>query len=271
MTGGLRGGPEGSGMRIRRTSERALADTQDVVICDSTVPATAQPFTAKSFVESAQSLLEPQRDPREAEKMSRYMKSRFPFLGLPRTVYQPLTRPLLAGLRPAAEEKLLLEIAGRLWRLPEREYQYLAGDLLDRYSKCLTPASLPALRGLLQEKSWWDSVDQLTGRVIGPLVRRYPDLRKHLDLWSRDADFWLRRAAILHQLSYGPDTDTRRLFDYCRRNARDPEFFVRKAIGWALRQHAKLDAAAVLAFVNAHPELSPLTRREALKHQSIAR
>ncbi len=212
-------------------------------------------------------VLEPPRDPLAAGKMARYMKNRFPFLGLPRTAYQPLTRPLLAELRPSAQEPLLLEIAHRLWKLPEREYQYLAGDLLDRYSKLLTPASLPALRTLLVEKSWWDSVDQVTGRVIGPLVRRYPDLRKQMDLWSRDPDFWLRRAAIIHQLAYGRDIDSRRLFDYCQQNARDPEFFVRKAIGWALRQHAKFDSAAVRAFVVAHPELSLLSRCEALKHQ----
>ena len=218
------------------------------------------------FAARAQSILAPHRDPATAEKMARYMKGRFPFLGLPRTVYQPLTRPLLTEFRPAASEAHLLEIARQLWDLPEREYQYLAGDLLDRYCKHLTPASLPALRDLLVCKSWWDSVDQLTGRVLAPLVRAHPVLRREMDRWSRDENFWLRRAAILHQLSSGPGTDSRRLFAYCLRNAKDSEFFVRKAIGWALRQHAKLDAPAVRSFVDAHPELSPLSRREALKH-----
>ena len=223
-------------------------------------------MTAEALVEQAQTILEPRRNLISAEKMARYMKGRYSFLGLPRTVYQPLMRPWLREVRPQASEKLLLDIAGRLWKLPEREYQYLAGDLLDRYSKCLTPASLPDLRALLVRKAWWDSVDQLTGRVIGPLVLRHPELQLQMDRWSASTDFWLRRAAIIHQLAYGGRTDVERLFQYCERNARDPEFFVRKAIGWALRQHAKRDVTAVRAFVDAHPELSPLSRREALKH-----
>ncbi len=223
-------------------------------------------MTSEAFVKQAQEMLEPQRNLVSAEKMARYMKGRFPFLGLPRTVYQPLMRPWIGEVRPQASEKLLLEMAGRLWKLPEREYQYLAGDLLDRYSRCLTPASLPALRALLVRKAWWDSVDQLTGRVIGPLVLRHPELRSQMDRWSGSTDFWLRRAAIIHQLACGERTDVERLFQYCERNAKDPEFFIRKAIGWALRQHAKRDGAAVRAFVDAHPELSALSRREALKH-----
>ncbi|MBY0502906.1 MAG: DNA alkylation repair protein [Bryobacteraceae bacterium] len=224
-------------------------------------------MTAKVFVSQARALLEPHRDSATAVKMARYMKDHFPFLGLPRPVYQPLTKPWIAALRPQAEEALLLDIAQRLWKLPEREYQYLAGDLLDRYSKRLTPASLPTLRTLLTTKSWWDSVDQITGRVVGPLVLAHPAaLRPMMDTWSQEPDFWLRRAALIHQLAYGPHTDAQRLFAYCEHNLADPEFFIRKAIGWALREHAKRDPASVRAFVESHPNLSPLSRREALKH-----
>jgi 3-methyladenine DNA glycosylase AlkD len=226
-------------------------------------------MTAKAFTEQARELLEKQRNPEAAASMVRYMKHRFEFLGLPRTVYQPLARPLLVSLRPYANEKLLLDAAARLWKLPEREYQYLTGDLLDRYHKLLTPDSLPHLQKLLQQKQWWDSVDQLTGRVVGPLVLKHPELRREMDRWSRHPDFWLRRAAIIHQLAHGPHTDSRRLFDYCAGNARDPEFFIRKAIGWALRQYARQNPEAVRDFVQAHAELSPLSRREALKHDKL--
>jgi len=224
-----------------------------------------------TFTESARQLLEPHRDAALAANMARYMKGRFPFLGLPRPVYQPLLRPLMLSLRAEVNEDLLLDTARQLWKLPEREYQYVAGDLLDRYSKVLTPASLPVLQELIETKSWWDSVDQLTGRVVGPLVRAHPELRRAMDRWSRHGNFWVRRAAILHQLAYREQTDTKRLFGYCARNAEDPEFFVRKAIGWALRQYAKHDAAAVREFVHAHPELSPLSRREALKYDATPR
>ncbi len=223
-------------------------------------------MTARLFVAQLRDLLEPHANPAQAVLMAAYMKNQFAFLGLPRTVYQPLVRPLLAGFRPYATEDILLDIAAHLWQLPQREYQYVAGDLLDRYRRQLTPASLPALRELLITKSWWDSVDQLTGRVIGPLVLAHPALRRDMDRWSRHRNFWLRRAAIIHQLSHGPYTDADRLFDYCRRNAADPEFFIRKAIGWALRQYARQNPAAVRAFLAATPDLSSLSRREALKH-----
>lgn len=223
-------------------------------------------MTARLFVADLRRLLEPHANPAQAQLMAAYMKGHFPFLGLPRTVYQPLVRPRLAAFRPHATEDLLLEIAANLWDLGPREYQYIAGDLLDRYRRQLTPASLPALRELLITKSWWDSVDQLTGRVIGLLVLAHPALRREMDRWSRHRNFWLRRAAIIHQLSHGPHTDADRLFDYCRRNAADPEFFIRKAIGWALRQYARQNPEAVRAFLAGTPELAPLSRREALKH-----
>ena len=114
-------------------------------------------MTAEALVEQAQTILEPRRNLISAEKMARYMKGRYAFLGLPRTVYQPLMRPWLVEVRPQASEKLLLEMAGRLWKLPEREYQYLAGDLLDRYSKCLTPASAYLQYNNCVLKCWGDA------------------------------------------------------------------------------------------------------------------
>jgi 3-methyladenine DNA glycosylase AlkD len=118
------------------------------------------------------------------------------------------------------------------------------------------------------EKSWWDSIDALTGQVVGPLVLRFPELKKEMDRCSRHPNFWLRRSAILHQLAYKDQTDPERLFGYCLNNAANPEFFIRKAIGWALRQYAHTDPQAVYNFVDNHRDrLSPLSIREALKHR----
>lgn len=199
--------------------------------------------------------------------MARYMKDQFPFLGLPRPIYQAIARPIVASLGRDVEEKFLIDSARRLWKLSPREFQYCAGDLLDRHVRRLTPGSLVHCQELLTTKSWWDSVDQITTRVVSPVVRNHPkELRPVIDRWSRAENFWLRRAAIIHQLPFREETDHRRLFAYCSRNARDPEFFIRKAIGWALRQYARTDPDAVREYVDAHPELSPLSRREALKH-----
>ena len=199
--------------------------------------------------------------------MARYLKNQFPFLGLRRQDYQSLVRPLFAQLGREPAEKFVLDAAHGLWRLPEREFQHCAGDLLDRFSKRLSPAALADCRYFILNKSWWDSVDLIATRVVSPLVLRHPELRRVMDEWSRSAEsFWLRRTALIHQLGYQQRTDERRLFAYCSRNAREPEFFLRKAIGWALRQYARTAPDAVRAYVDAHPELSALSRREALKH-----
>jgi len=126
---------------------------------------------------------------------------------------------------------------------------------------------LAVARTLITTKSWWDTVDALATRFVGDLVRRHPALVATMDDWSAEPDLWLVRTAILHQLHYGPATDTERLFAYCSRQAGHPDFFVRKAIGWALRHYARTDPDAVRQFVAAHASrLSPLSVREATKH-----
>ncbi|MEV6925750.1 DNA alkylation repair protein [Dactylosporangium sp. NPDC051485] len=203
-------------------------------------------------------------DPQRAAPMRAYMREQFPFLGIPSPARAALSRPLLRG--PFSEADLR-ETARACWALPEREYQYFACDLLRRHAKALTPASMPLLRELVTTKPWWDTVDVLAAHVAGPMVRAHPGLVSTMDEWTREGtDHWLVRTAILHQLRYRESLDFARLSDYCRRWAAEPDFFIRKAIGWALREHAKTDPAAVRGFVAAHPDLSPLSVREALKN-----
>ena len=227
-------------------------------------------MTGTEFARRVQNALEPRRNGAQAEPMARYMKDRFPFLGLKRPELDELLRPLWPEVKPHATAKLLSTAAQDLWKLPEREYHYAAIDLLGRNRKALAAESLGLLRKLLESKSWWDSVDGITSVVVGPLVASHPELKVEMDLWSRDENFWVRRAAIIHQLAYRHKTDAARLFRYCASNAQDPEFFIRKAIGWALRHYARTDPDAVRDFVEQHPELSPLSKREALKHLSGA-
>jgi 3-methyladenine DNA glycosylase AlkD len=126
---------------------------------------------------------------------------------------------------------------------------------------------LGTARTLLTTKSWWDTVDPLATRFVGDLAAAHPRLRVDLDAWSTDDNLWLVRTALLYQLHYGPRTDTDRLFGYCSRQAGHPDFFVRKAIGWALRQYARTDPGAVRQFIAQHRDrLSPLSVREAGKH-----
>lgn len=114
-------------------------------------------------------------------------------------------------------------------------------------------------------RSWWDTVDTLA-KAVGDLVRAHPELVADMDRWVLDDDLWVVRVALLHQLGAGAAADGDRLVRYCALHTEDPRFFIRKAVGWALRDHARTDPDGVRAFVAAHPELSGLSRREALKH-----
>lgn len=203
-------------------------------------------------------------DPASAPAMAAYMKHRFEFLGVKTPQRRTAARPTAAAGRTATGDELCAFVRA-CWDEPEREFQYVGADLLRANVRRLESRHLDDVRFLIVTKSWWDTVDSLAAWTVGPLVRADPGLVTVMDRWIDDDDIWLARTAILHQLQYGADTDADRLFGYARRRATDTEFFVRKAIGWALRQYARTDPEAVRAFALAN-ELSGLTRREALKH-----
>jgi 3-methyladenine DNA glycosylase AlkD len=209
---------------------------------------------------------DPAREPERAVRAAAYMRDQFAFLGVSTPTRTILTRAVLTDLARPTEDDLRV-VATACWAMPEREYQYFACDWLRRHVRVCGPDVLGTARTLITTKSWWDTVDPLATRFVGGLVTAHPRLRADLDDWSTDDNLWLVRTAILHQLNYGPATDTDRLFGYCTRQAGHPDFFVRKAIGWALRQYARTDPEAVRGFVGRHrDQLSPLSVREALKH-----
>ncbi|MBD9734115.1 DNA alkylation repair protein [Streptomyces sp. H28] len=205
-------------------------------------------------------------DPQRAVGVRAYMKDVAPFLGLATPVRRALSRTVVEGL-PRPTEADCTAIALRCWDLPEREYQYFAVDYLRRHVRHCSSGFLPVARHLLTTVPWWDTVDLLAAHVVGALVAADRDLAAEMDAWSGDADLWLVRTALLHQLRYKERTDTARLFGYCVRQSGHPGFFVRKAIGWCLREYAKTDPEAVRAFVaRERDRLAPLSVREALKN-----
>jgi 3-methyladenine DNA glycosylase AlkD len=171
----------------------------------------------------------------------------------------------MQGLESPTEAQLA-RIARSCWGRSEREWQYFACGYLRRHIGVASANFLTTARALIVTKQWWDTVDALATRTVGPLVQAYPSLRTEMDRWTESDDFWLARAAILHQLLYRQETDRDRLFAYCLRRAPDTEFFIRKAIGWALREFSKTDERAVRSFVGKHrDDLSALSLREAFK------
>jgi len=205
-------------------------------------------------------------DPDRAKPMRAYMRDQFPYLGIPLPALRVLWLSVLVGLAKPTEADLR-DAATSCWRRPEREYQYFACFWLRRHIRVASPRLIGTARTLITTKSWWDTVDTLAADTVGPLVRHHPELLSTMDEWIVDENLWLARTAILHQLTYKQGTDADRLFRYCLLQAEHRDFFIRKAIGWALRQYAKTDPAAVRSFLTTHgDQLAPLSRREAAKH-----
>jgi 3-methyladenine DNA glycosylase AlkD len=205
-------------------------------------------------------------DPERAATAQAYMKDVAPFLGIPTPERRALSRTVLAGT-PRPDETDCTAVALRCWQLPEREYHYFAVDYLRRHVGRCSSGFLPVARHLVTTVSWWDTVDALAAHVVGGLVAADPSLTADMDAWIVDDDLWVARTALLHQLRYKERTDTRRLFAYCLRQSGHPEFFIRKAIGWCLREYAKTDPEAVRAFlVRERGRFAPLSVREALKN-----
>ena len=208
---------------------------------------------------------EAHRDPARAVAMAAYQRDQFAFFGIPTPERRALDREVVAGFA-APDEAALRAVALGCFDLDGREYQYFACDYLRRHVRVGSARFLTTARRLVTTKSWWDTVDALATRTVGGLVAAHPELAATMDRWVKDRDIWVARTAILYQLTYKDRTDADRLFANCLVCADSREFFLRKAIGWALREYSKTDAVAVRRFVRQHDrELSELSKREALK------
>jgi 3-methyladenine DNA glycosylase AlkD len=182
--------------------------------------------------------------------MAAYMRDQFAFLGVGAVERRKATRGLLPRL-------LDRELVDALWALPEREFHYVACDHLRKVP--LESTDVDFLRSVVTTRSWWDTVDALVtpvGRACTP---------EQMRAWARDDNLWVRRAAILHQLKRREATDTALLAEILAGNLGSGEFFIDKALGWALREYSRTDPAWVRAFLDTHG-VAALTRREATRY-----
>jgi 3-methyladenine DNA glycosylase AlkD len=216
------------------------------------------------YVISVKTLLEQNANPTQAAPMKKYMRDQFEYLGIKSPQLEVLFRQIIheQGL---PSEKDLAPVIRELWELPAREYQYLAISILERMEKKLPSKAINTLEYMITHKSWWDTVDNIS-HIAGVHFKRYPEVReKYLPKWRSSKNFWLRRTTLLFQLDYKEQTNFDLLRDLIRENLGSDEFFINKAIGWALRQYARVDPGAVKEFVERTP-LHLLSRREAMKH-----
>jgi 3-methyladenine DNA glycosylase AlkD len=218
-------------------------------------------------VEFVQRALAEAANPEKAEGMQAYLKTDMPFYG----VQKPGRTRILRQLKreyPLASREEYQRLIVALWELPHREEKYLAQGVATAFKEYVVPDSLPLYRRMITEGAWWDLVDETATHMIRPLVIHYPEeIWPEVDQWIHDDDMWLRRAAIICQVGAKDHTDSERLLSFCEARAHETEFFIRKAIGWALREYAKTDPEAVAAFARSHRgDLSGLSFREATKH-----
>ena len=195
-----------------------------------------------------------------------YLRNQFDFYGLQSPLRRALTKDVFNKHKINTEAELIAT-AKEVWELPERECQYVAIELLAKYKKLWTIDSISFFEYLITSKSWWDSVDTIFSLLLAPYFKLYPQQIKSITgRWNKTEDnFWLQRCSIMFQKPYKKETDTDLLQQYILNCSHSKEFFIQKAIGWALREYAKTNPAWVKEFV-ANNKLANLSVREALKH-----
>lgn len=223
------------------------------------------------LVAAVRASLAEQADPQRAVGQQRYMKSTMPYLGLSSPTLRRTLRPLYADRGLALPDRVAWDGAIRtLWdEATHREHRYAAIALgrHRRYAAWVDSTSMPLWRHLVETGAWWDLVDDVATHLVRAVLAREPVAEAtRLRQWARDPDLWVRRTAIICQVGRRDALDRELLTDAIEANLDDRDFFIRKAIGWALRDHARIDPGWVQAFVDARPRLSGLSRREALKH-----
>jgi len=203
-------------------------------------------------------------NPEKAAQMKAYMRDNFEYLGIPTPKRKEICKPYFKTAKK--EPRIDWNFIDRCWKEPYREYQYVAMDYLTLINKSLTASDVPKIKKLIEKKSWWDTVDGLD-KIMGCIAAQFPEVKQILLAWSTDKNFWLRRAAIDHQLSYKNKTDTKLLEKIIVNNFNQTEFFINKAIGWSLREYSKTNPDWVRTFVNKYKEkLAPLSIKEASKY-----
>lgn len=218
-----------------------------------------------SFTRQIEAFFLPHQDAQRAVGAQAYMKGLFPFLGISAPDRRALQKSFFKGNAYPEFEDFKL-ISKELWAMDQREYQYVAMEMWEHYRKQWTEAVIGELEQLIVQKSWWDTVDFVASHLVGAYFVRFPHQKASvIESWMQSGNIWLQRSCLIFQLSYKDKTDVDLLLGCCLRLMDSKEFFIQKAIGWALRQYARTDAEVVRQFVSTQP-LKPLSSREALKH-----
>ena len=217
---------------------------------------------ASDFLSRLSPALEERGDRKRAIGAQMYMKDIAPFIGVATPERRALVKKIAKEMRtPSSDE--LGTTARKLWKLSEREYQYCANDLIGIHHSIADKNFLADhVEYLITTKSWWDTVDGLGSVAVSPLTEKF-GCAKLIEKWNKSENMWLIRAAIQHQRGRRYEVDSKLILRYCHEHSDSDEFFIVKAIGWALRDMAKVNPREVRNFLETHPELGRVAVREA--------
>ncbi len=218
------------------------------------------------FLQQLQQSFQNNANPTEATGMQTYMRDMFVYHGIKAPLRKKLQREAYDAHKPEVQANIR-EITDALFALPQREYNYCAIDLYTRIlKKKFVKEDIVQIERMITTESWWDTVDLTAKHILGNYLLLFPSEKEHIiSRYSDDDNMWLNRSAILFQLGYKEKTDEQELFKQCLKHRHSEEFFIQKAIGWALREYGKTNPKAVKAFV-ASTTLAPLSTHEAIRN-----
>jgi 3-methyladenine DNA glycosylase AlkD len=196
-----------------------------------------------------------------------YLLNQFEFYGIKTPLRRKICKEFYKA-HPIKDHNELSSLIKACFAEPQREIHYFAIELLVHHHKLWSIKTIPLIEWMITHQSWWDSVDSTNSFVISKFFLQFPEtIEITTSKWNNSTNKWLQRMSLLFQLTYKKKTNTTLLTQYIENCQLEEDFFIRKAIGWALRAYAYTDAKWVVKFVKAHPQLSALSKREALKHQ----
>jgi 3-methyladenine DNA glycosylase AlkD len=208
----------------------------------------------------------------DAGPMNAYMRNQFPFLGVKAPARKAVVQAAFAAAGPPVDEVEVVLAVDMLWARREREHRYAGCLLAGRFAPAASPAFINHVSRWITADPWWDTCDPLARVCVGQVVRGHPELRATMDRWLWGDDLWLTRSALLHMGGWADAIDGEWVLTACLACAEHPDFFIRKAVGWILRDLARVQPEAVVAFVEGKGArvLSGLSKREALRNISVA-
>ncbi len=222
-------------------------------------------MTNKLFTKEITDRFKEYANPVEAIPMKKYLKNQFEMYGLKAPIRRKIQKDIFKQIGLPKNDECE-QIIQELYALPERECHYAAMDIAVKYANKAPKKRIELYEYMITTYSWWDTVDTLAAKCVGEYFKLYPELiEEYMKKWMSSGNIWLQRTCILFQLKYKEETDLNLLFSLIEQLTGSKAFFINKAIGWILREYSKTDPSTIIDYVAKHPELAPLSKREAMK------